>query len=323
LPDIQAKFEKAWGLSLSPKKGMTATEMIPAALEGRIKALYIMGENPVISDPNSNHTIKALNSLDFMVVQDIFLTETAQLADVVLPSACFAEKDGTFTNTERKVQRVRKAVEAPGEARNDTAIISDLSKRMGLPMEYSSPEEILKEFGQVWPALGGITYDRLELGGLQWPCPTRDHPGTPYLHKGTFPKGKAPFTSTPFIPPAEIADEEYPFVLTTGRNLYQYHTGSMSRRNRPIEEHAGEPYMEISLLDTEKLHIRDGELVRVSSRRGTIELKARVSPRVTEGMVFIPMHYREAAANVLTIDALDPVVKIPEYKVCAVRIEKN
>jgi formate dehydrogenase alpha subunit len=321
--EIREKFEIAWGVPLSGKKGMTATEMIPAALEGKLKALYIMGENPVISDPNSNHTIKALKSLDLLVVQDIFMTETARLADVVLPSTCFAEKNGTFSNTERKVQRVRKAVEPPGDAREDLWIISELSRRLGYPMDYRSPEDVLLEFGKVWAPLAGMTYARLENGGLQWPCPTLDHRGTQYLHKGTFTRGKGLFTAVRYIPPAEITDEEYPFVLTTGRNLYQYHTGSMTRKNKHIELHAGEPYVEINPADTERIGIKDGETIRVTSRRGKLEIKARITPRVSEGIVFIPMHYHEAAANVLTNDALDPTVKIPEYKVCAVKIAKR
>ncbi len=322
LPEVREKFGRAWGVTIPTSKGLTSTEMIPAAHEGKLKALYIMGENPVISDPNTNHTLKSLKNLEFLVVQDIFMTETAQLADVVLPSACFAEKNGTFSNTERKVQRVRKAVNPPGEAKDDLSIIMDLSGRLGYQMNYNSPEEVLIEFGQLWPNLAGIRYSRLDQGGIQWPCPTVDHPGTPYLYKGGFAKGKAPFTPLKFKPPVEVADVDYPYVLTTGRNLYQYHTGSMTRKVKPIEEHAGEPYVEINIVDSEKLCIKDGEIIKVSSRRGSLDIKARVSQRVGIGLVFIPMHYHEAAANILTIDALDPVVKIPELKVCAVKIEK-
>ena len=322
LPEVREKFGKVWGVTIPSNKGLTTTEMIPAAYEGKLKALYIMGENPVISDPNTNHTLKSLKNLEFLVVQDIFMTETALLADVVLPSACFAEKEGTFSNTDRRVQRVRKAVKAPGEAKDDLSIIIELSHRLGYDMKYDSPEDVLKEFGELWPNIAGITYSRLDKGGIQWPCPSADHPGTPFLYKNGFPKGKAPFTPLSFRPPVEAADEGYPYVLTTGRNLYQYHTGSMTRKVKPIEAHAGEPYVEINIVDSEKLCILDGELIRVSSRRGTIDIKARVSQRVGIGLVFIPMHYHEAAANILTIDALDPIVKIPELKVCAVRIEK-
>ncbi len=322
LPEIKEKFEKAWGVPLSPKAGLTATEMVPAALEGKIKAMYIMGENPVITDPNTHHTVEALKKLDFLVVQDIFMTETAELADVVLPSTCFAEKDGTFSNTERKVQRVRKAVEPPGKARADLDIIMEISRRLGYPMNYRSPEDVLVEFGQVWPNLAGITYQRIEEKGIQWPCPDKGHPGTEYLYKTGFPKGKIHFTPAPYTPAAEVASSDYPFVLTTGRNLYQYHSGSMTRRVKHIEEHAGEAYVEINPEDGKKLLIKDGEAIQVTSRRGSINIKARITPKVSQGTVFIPMHYSEAAANVITNDALDEHAKIPEFKVCAVKIGK-
>ncbi len=321
LPEVREKFEMAWGASLSPDQGMTSTEMIHAAGD-RIRALYIMGENPVITDPNTHRTIRAFESLDFLVVQDIFLTETARYAHVVLPAACAFEKEGTFTNTERRVQRVRTCVTPPGDARNDLSIIMDLASRIGFPMQYASPEEVLHEFGKLWPALGGITYGRIESRGIQWPCPTADHPGTPYLYRDGFPKGKVPFVSVLFCPPAEVADEEYPFVLTTGRNLFQYHSGSMTRRVVPIEMKAGEPYVEMNPADSHALGVRNGEAIRIASRRGEIRVKARLTRRVEEGTVFVPMHYREAAANIITNDALDPTVKIPELKVCAVKIMK-
>ncbi len=321
VPEIRQKFEKAWGVSLSPKAGLTATEMMEAAVSKKLKAMYIMGENPIITDPNMHHTIKALDSLEFLVVQDIFMTETAQLADVVLPATCSFEKNGTYSNTERKVQRVRKAVDPPGLARNDLSIIAQISGALGYPMENLSPEKVLEEFGRLWPAMGGITYDRIEKNGLAWPCPTKDHPGTEYLYKDGFAKGKVPFAVIPFCPPAEVTDKEYPFILTTGRNLFQYHSGSMTRRVSAIEGHAGEAYVEINPADSGKLGIRTGDAIKVSSKRGTIEIKARVTRGIPRGVVFIPMHYREAAANVITNDALDPVVKIPEFKVCAVKIE--
>jgi formate dehydrogenase alpha subunit len=321
LPDVRRKFEEAWGIPLSPRTGLTATQMVDAALEGRIKAMYIMGENPVITDPNQQNTIKALEGLEFLVVQDIFLTETAQRAHVVLPAACAFEKDGTFTNTERRVQRVRQAVQPPGQARDDLSIIMDLSKAMGYPMDYRRPEQVLEELGRLWPAVAGITYDRIKGRGIQWPCPATDHPGTEYLYKEGFPKGKVPFVPVTYHPPAEGVCGEYPFVLTTGRNLYQYHSGSMTRRVEPIERHAGEAYVELHPGDGKRLGVGDGDRVRVSSKRGEVELKARITRRVTEGTVFIPMHYREAAANVLTNDALDPDVLIPEFKVCAVNVE--
>jgi formate dehydrogenase alpha subunit len=320
-PASRKKFEEAWGVELSPNPGLTATEMMNAAVDGKLKAMYIMGENPIITDPNMHHTIRALNSLEFLVVQDIFMTETAQLADVIFPATCSFEKDGTFTNTERKVQRVRKVVDPPGRARNDLAIISRMSRAMRYPLEYESPEKVLDEFGRLWPAMAGITYDRIEAKGLAWPCPQKEHPGTEYLYKDGFPKGKVPFVPVSYNPPSEVTNEEYPFILTTGRNLFQYHSGSMTRRVRQIEKHAGEAYVELNPLDGKKLGIQNGETIRVRSRRGKVEIKARITKRVSEGTVFIPMHYREAAANVITNDALDPAVKIPELKVCAVSVE--
>jgi formate dehydrogenase alpha subunit len=322
LPKVKRKFEEAWNRPLSDKIGLKSTEMIPFADQGLLKALYVMGENPVLSDPNMAHTLKALGKLDFLVVQDIFLTETAALADVVLPAACAAEKNGTFVNTERKVQLVRKAVEPPGQAREDLEIIANLSELMGYPMKYSSAEEVFEELGSVWHAFTGISYGRLQKGGIHWPCPTRDHPGTEYLYKAGFPRGKVSFTPAYHIPPAEITDGQYPFAFTTGRNLFQYHTGTMTRRVEPIEVHAGRPYIEISSRDAGDLDIRDGDMVKVASRRGEVQVRARISPRVSEGVIFMPMHYREAAVNILTNEASDPYAKTPEFKVCAVKIEK-
>ena len=323
IPDLRRKFEKAWGCELSESPGLMSTEMIEKALAGDLKAMYIMGENPVLSDPDMNHTLKALKNLEFMVVQDIFLTETAELADVVLPSSCFAEKDGTFTSTERRVQRVRKAVLPPGQARTDTDILMDISTRMGYTMDYSSPEEIFLEIGSVWAAMGGMDYRRIDRRGLQGPCPTTDHPGTEFLYRGGFPRGKAVFSAIECKPGAEPVNKDYPFILSTGRNLFQYHTGSMTRRVHTIEAHAGDPYCEISLEDASDMDILSGDTVKVESRRGSIDVKARVTDMVPEGMVFMPMHYREAAANVLTNSATDPVARIPELKVCAVRIQKK
>lgn len=320
---IKEKFEAAWGGKLSDRPGLTATEMTISALEGNLKALYIMGENPLISDPNMHHTKKALEKLDFLVVQDIFMTETAELADVVLPSSCFAEKDGTFTNTERRVQRVRRAVSPPGEAREDSAIIIELSRRMGYDMKYNLIEEVLEEVGSLWPAVAGITYSRLASSGLQWPCPTPDHPGTPYLFKGGFPRGKAIFTEVPYNPSKELPDDEYPFLLSTGRQLFQYHTGTMTRKVKELSGVAPGPYIEVNPQDAKKMKMKTGDLLKVSSRRGVITVKALVSEKPLRGMVFMPFHYAEAAANVLTNNELDPISKIPEFKVCAVRIEKS
>jgi formate dehydrogenase alpha subunit len=323
LAPIREKFESLWEKKLSDKPGLTATEMTNASFEGKLKALYIMGENPVISDPDISHTKKALKKLDFLVVQDIFMTETAELADVVLPSACFAEKDGTFTNTERRLQRVRKGVVPPGDAREDSSIIIELSGRMGYEMKYNFIEEVLQEIGKVWPAVAGITYGRIEKWGLQWPCPTFDHPGTPYLFKGGFPRGKAAFTPVTYNPSKELPDKEYPFILSTGRQLFQYHTGSMTRRVKELDMVAPDAYVEINPSDAARLAVDTGDTLRVSSRRGSITIKALISDRPSEGLVFIPFHYREAAANMLTSTELDPICKIPELKVCAVKIEKE
>lgn len=320
---VRNKFEKAWGRSLSDRLGYKATEMLPFVDQGLIKGMYIMGENPVITDANTGQVVHSLKSLDFLVVQDIFMTETAELADVVLPATCFAEKTGTFINTERKVQLVRKAVEPPGDAKEDIWIISELSSRMDYPMKYTSAEEIFEELGSLWPALAGITYGRLQDGGILWPCPTKDHPGTDYLYKGGFPRGKVSFTPAYYAPPAESTSPEYPMILTTGRNLLQYHSGTMTRKVAPIEEKAGEPYLEITPEDACKLGIVEGEMVNVASVRGSIRIKARISGRVPEGTVFIPMHYKEAAANVITNDASDPYAKTPEFKVCAVKVYKE
>ena len=322
IPGFKQKFQTIWGVRLSDKIGLTATEMTKAAFEGSLKAMYIMGENPALSEPDINHTIKTLKKLDFLVVQDIFMTETAELADVVLPAACFAEKDGTFTNTDRSVQRIRKAVEPPGEAKEDAYIIIELAKRLGYEMRYDSIEDIFQETGKLWPALAGITYKRIAKTGLQWPCPTLDHPGTPYLFKGGFPMGRAAFTAVRYRASEELPDNEYPFLLSTGRQLFQYHTGSMTRRIDAINTVSPNAYIEMHPDDAGTLNVHDGDTVRVSSKRGSIDIKVCISYRPSKGVVFIPFHFREAAANLLTNTALDPISKIPELKVCAVKIEK-
>ena len=323
IPGVKQKFQTIWGVRLSDKIGLTATEMTKAAFEGSLKAMYIMGENPALSEPDINHTIKTLKKLDFLVVQDIFMTETAELADVVLPAACFAEKDGTFTNTDRSVQRIRKAVEPPGEAKEDAYIIIELAKRLGYEMRYDSIEDIFQETGKLWPALAGITYKRIAKTGLQWPCPTLNHPGTPYLFKGGFPRGRAAFTVVRYRASEELPDNEYPFLLSTGRQLFQYHTGSMTRRVDAINMVSPGAYIEIHPDDADKLKVRDGDIVKVTSRRGSLDVKVMVSGRPLKGLVFIPFHYSEAAANLLTNTALDPVARIPELKVCAVKIEQS
>jgi len=322
-PEIREKMAKVWGVSDLPDKvGLKVTEMVPKALDKSIRALYIVGENPIVSDADVSHVKKALESVEFLVVQDIFLTDTARLADVVLPAAAFAEKEGTFTNTERRVSRVRKAIDPPGEAKADHEIICELSTRMGYKMEYSSVEEIFDEIRKVTPSYGGITYTRIENEGLFWPCPDENHPGTPILHREKFPIGKGKFHAIEYLPPAEQIDEEYPLWLTTGRILYQYHTGTMTRRVEGLNKIAPECFVEISPKDAAKYGLSDGDMVEVTSRRGKVVAKVKVSDMARKGVIFMPFHYSEAPANMLTNPALDPVAGIPEYKVCAVKIAK-
>jgi formate dehydrogenase alpha subunit len=319
--EARAKFEKAWGATLSAKPGKTVVEIMQAAHKREIKALYIMGENPMISDPDLTHVEASLKHLDLLIVQDIFLTETATLADVVLPSACFAEKDGTFTNAERRVQRVRKAVPAPGEAKADWEIIAGISTRMGYPMGYASAAEIMAEINAVTPSYAGITYERLEKEGIQWPCPNAGHPGTRFLHKDRFSRGRGLFHAIEYIPPMELPDQNYPLILSTGRVLYHYHTGTMTRLSKGALERCPESLVEIHPLDAAKLGVADGQMVKVTSRRGTVQVKAKVTTRSDRGMIFMNFHFHEAAVNLLTNPALDPIGKTPEYKVCAVRVE--
>ena len=319
--ETRAKFEKAWGAALPAKPGKTIVEIMDGAHKGEIKALYIMGENPMISDPDLTHVEASLKHLDLLIVQDIFLTETARLADVVLPSACFAEKDGTFTNTERRVQRVRKAVPAPGQAKADWEIIAGISAKMGYPMNYASAAEIMAEINAVAPSYAGITYERLEKEGIQWPCPNTGHPGTRFLHKDRFSRGRGLFHAIEYIPPAEQTDDEYPIILSTGRVLYHYHTGTMTRLSQGSMERCPESLVEINPRDAEKLGIGDGQTVKVTSRRGTLQAKAKITTRSDRGTIFMNFHFHEAAVNFLTNPALDPIGKIPEYKVCAVRVE--
>ncbi len=318
------KMEQVWGVRDLPDwAGLTLTEMLPAITEGKIKALYIIGENPVMSEADIDHATAPLKQLDFLVVQDIFLTETGKLADVVLPAASFAEKDGTFTNTERRVAHIRQAIEPVGQSLPDWRIVCEISRRLGYPMDYAGPQEIFEEIRQVTPSYAGITYERMDReGGLQWPCPHPDHPGTLYLHKDRFTRGKGQFFAIEHRDPAELPDKDYPLILSTGRVLYQYHTGTMSRRAPGLVEKAPECRVEISAGDANTYGVTDGEYVRVRSRRGEIRARVLVTTKAIPGTIFIPFHYYEAAVNKLTIAALDPVAKIPEYKVCAVRLEK-
>lgn len=318
---VRQKFARVWGVEVPGKPGLNEMEMLEKALEGKLKGLYIMGENPMLSNPDINTVRNALKNLEFLVVQDIFLTETAILADVVLPGTSFAEKDGTYVNTERRVQLAKKAVTPPGESLPDWEIICKLSNAMDYPMNYSSFHEVMQEISSLTPSYAGITYERLLNGGIQWPCPDESHPGTQFLHKEKFTRGRGSFGLVEFQPPAEIPDEEYPYIFVTGRHLYHYHTGTMSRRSHGLETIRPEAYLEINQKTASNLGVADGEYVRVSSRRGEIRIKANLTDRVPERVIFVPFHYKEAAANLLTNPAVDLKSGIPELKVCAARIE--
>ncbi len=320
---IAKKFEESWNAKLSRKPGLTIMEMFQSIEEGKVKAMYIMGENPMVSDPDLKHVEHTLKKLELLVVQDIFLTETAKLAHIVLPGVSFAEKEGTFTSTDRRVQRVRKAIEPLGEAKADHEIICKIAKRMGNDsFNYDSEEKIFEEMTRLTPIYHGITYERIEKDGIQWPCTNSEDPGTPFLHKDQFSKGKGTFFPIPYREPAEIVDEEFPFWLTTGRIGFQYHSRTMSGVSPSLQKEAKEGYVEMNPFDAIQLGIEEGEKVKVISRRGTIEIKTKLSFNVGRNMVFIPFHYFESAANVLTNTAVDPISKIPEFKVCAVRLEK-
>lgn len=321
-PQIREKFASAWKVELPDKIGLTVVEILNAAYEGKIKGIFIMAENPAMSDPDLNHAREALKRTEFLVVSDIFMSETALLADVVLPGVSFAEKDGTITNTERRVQRIRKAIEPIGQAKPEWQIISELAQKMGYPMSYNSPLEIMEEIAQLTPIYGGIFYPRLEKVGLQWPCLDANHPGTKYLHKDKFTRGKGKFFAVEYKDAAELPDEEYPFIFTTGRVLYHFHTGTVTRRSKGLSEIYPEPLVEINPQDAFKLNIADGELIEVASRRGKIRAKAQVTEKSDKGVIFMTFHFYEAAANLLTNAALDPISKIPEYKVCAVKVKK-
>jgi len=318
------KFAKAWGVDKLPTNiGLTIPELMEGIEKEEVKALWIMGENPVVSDPDANHVVKALEKLELLVVQDIFLTPTAKLAHVVLPGVSFAEKDGTFVNTERRVSRVRKAVEPVGDSRQDWQIIMDISNRFGFEMAYDSPEAIFKEITDLTPSYAGITYERIEGIGIQWPCPSLEHPGTPFLHKdGKFSRGKGLFHAIEYKPPAEVVDDEYPFWMTTGRVYAHYHTGTMTRNSKALDNEVPEGFLEIHPEDAKSLDIRDGHKIKMASRRGEIETRITITGRVKKGVVFMPFHFEEARVNKLTNPAYDPIAKIPELKVCAVKLEK-
>ncbi len=320
-PAMQEKFAEAWGIEPDTENGLTVVEIFNEAGKD-IKGIYIMGENPVLSDPDQNHIKQALEDLEFLVVQDIFMTETAEYADVVLPAASFAEKSGTFTNTERRIQLVNPAVESPGEAKPDWQIISMLASKMGYAMDYAHPAEIMAEIASLTPIYGGVYHGRLREKTLQWPCPDRRHAGTKFLHEGEFARGKGKFHPVTYLPPAEKVDADYDYIMMTGRMLYHFHTGTMTRRSAAINAQEADAYVEINCKDAKRLGIKENDRVKVTSRRGEVETYARVGDRVQPGQMFMPFHYAESPANRLTNPVLDEKAKIPELKVTAVKLEK-
>ncbi|OIP49297.1 MAG: formate dehydrogenase subunit alpha [Deltaproteobacteria bacterium CG23_combo_of_CG06-09_8_20_14_all_60_8] len=319
--DIFDKYEKLWGVTMPRKPGIPATEVWNNIVAGNIRGLYIFGEDPVLADPNARHAVNAIDKLDFLVVQDIFLTDTAKKADVVLPAACFAEKDGTFTCSERRVQRIRKAFNPPGQAKADWEIFCELARKMGYPMHYDSPKEIFTEICSLTPQYAGMSYERIDEVGLQWPCPDKDHPGTPVLHIGTFPRGRALFIPADYEPPKELPDDQYPVLLTTGRDVAQYNFGSMTRRTPSIERISPEALAEVHPADAARLGISEKSWIRLTSRRGEVKARATISDRVQVGTIFIPYHYAEVPINNLTMNHLDKLSRSPQYKACAIKIE--
>jgi predicted molibdopterin-dependent oxidoreductase YjgC len=318
--NVNEKFEQAWGVPLSKKMGLTQSAMVLGT--SNVKGLYVVGANPLRSSPNLGKTGQIIKDMEFIVVQDMFLNETAEIADVVLPASSFAEKDGTYTSSYRLVQRVRKVIDPIGDSRPDWEIMCELGRRMGYEMNYASPGEIMEEIASLTPSYGGISYDRLEDGGLRMPCPTKEHPGTEFLWGETFrtDTGKGKFFPAEYQPPAESADEEYPFLLTTGKELYHFHTGACTRESKPLPRLAPEDLLEVNPADAEELGIGNCERVKVRSRRGAIDLAVQVTEKVPKGTLFSTFHSSEI--NVLTNDSLDALAKVPELKLCAVAIEK-
>lgn len=314
-------FSDFYGTEMNPKAGMRIPEMMDAAVDGQVHAMYVMGEDPVLSDPDANHVKKAMSSLDFLVVQEIFMSETAKFADVVLPATCYAEKDGTFTASERRVQRVRKAVNPPGEAKLDWQIISELAQKMGAPgFEYKDAEEIFEEIRDCTPSYRGMTYERLGKKGLQWPCPTENHPGTKYLHKGVFPGGRARMIPVEFEGPAELVSKDYPILLCTGRKLGHYNV--TTRYSKLLDSINPYEEAEINPQDAKAYGLESDDLIRVTSRRGSVVTRIEITDKVKPGMMFMTFHYRETPVNELTQAAYDPITLTGEYKVSAVKIEK-
>lgn len=326
-PAVVEKFEKAWGTELNHEVGTMATEIFPKAINGEVKGLFLFGEDPVRTDPDTNHVIKALTSLDFFVVDELFMTETAKLADVILPGRSFAEKEGTFSNTERRVQRVRKCIDGPDGPQLDTWIFTEIMNRMGYEQPHLTASEIMHEISEVTPSFGGISHERLDSKenggrGLQWPCLDATHPGTPIMHAGKFARGLGAYSTAEYRESTEQPDAEYPLILSTGRILYHYNACAMTSRTEGLNEIANSSFIEINTVDAEKLGIADGDRVKVASRRAEIESTARVSDKTRPGATWMPFHFQDGNSNWLTIAALDSIAKAPEYKVCAVKVTK-
>jgi predicted molibdopterin-dependent oxidoreductase YjgC len=315
------RYEQRWGVKMPRQPGKPATEVWDNIMKGAIRGLYVFGEDPALADANIGHVHQALRELDLLIVQDIFLTETAKEAHVVLPAACFAEKEGTFTCTERRVQRVRKAVEPPGQAKPDWLIFVELAARMGYDMGCSSPEEIFNEICDLLPQYRGLSYARLEKEGLQWPVPDSDHPGTPVLHTKTFTRGKGLFVPEDYIPPKEPTDAEYPLLFTTGRHYARYNFSSMSGKTVEIDDIAPECLAEVNPVDAERLGMQEGDMLRLTSRRGSVLIRGTITERSQVGTIFTTYNYAETPVNFLTLDALDRLSRTPEYKLCAIKAE--
>ncbi len=328
--DIRGRFEDAWGTALPAEPGLTVTEMVDGALTGAIRAMVVMGENPLMSEPHLSHARHAMEALELVVCLDIFMNETGELAHVILPTASFAEKDGTFTNSDRRVQRVRKALPLPGDSRLDWDIVCDLARRMepllgitrSAGFDYPDVEAIWEEMRRVTPDFYGITYERLEReSGVHWPCPTLDHPGTPYLFAESFPRGRGRLWALEYSNESELPDPEYPYHLTTGRVLFHWHGGTLTRRSR-LDAAYPEPVLELHPEDARELDLDSGDWVKVTSRRASVICRVLVTGRSPAGTVFLPFHFAEAAANLLTLNKIDPRAKIPDFKMAAVRLEK-
>lgn len=321
-PEAHAKFSKAWGKELSHVPGLRLDQMMEGMHDGRLKAFFVMGEDPVLSEPNANHVESGFEQLEFVVCQDIFLNETSRkYADVVLPSTCFAEKDGTFTNSERRVQRVRKALDPPGNARADLEILYEVARSLGDDWGAPDPETAWNEFADLSPKFTGIRYDRIEEEGIQWPCPDREHPGTKFLHEGAPLRGKGLFYGLDHIPAWETPCADYPYLLTTGRTLYHYNAATQTARSDGHLDKQAQCFVEIAPVDAHALGVSEGDMLEVESRRGSIEVVAKVTDAIDPGVLWMPMHFAQARANILTGDGKDPEIGTPEYKVTAVRLK--